>query len=264
MSAGSQDAGRVIVLSEVPSSPFIDTWYDISTPEHFWFQWRLRATLGLLKGRAPRLDAELKALEIGCGTGVLLAQLEREGRWSIDGTDLDHAALARIPKGRGKIFVYDIYERREEFHEAYDVVVLYDVLEHIEHTPDFVDAVMFHLKPGGHLLLNVPALRMLFSNYDVAAGHYRRYDRQSLAREFEGTKLAIEEMRYWSCSMIPLLMMRKLITPLLGTGDKTIECGFKPPGALADGILKSIMKLETALLKRPWCGTSLLMLGRKQ
>lgn len=264
MSGGAQEAGRVTVISDVPSSPFIDAWYDISTVDHFWFRWRLRATLDLLRGHALSPDQELSALEIGCGSGVLLKQLEDASRWRIDGTDLDHSALSRIGPGRGDVYLYDIHERREEFAERYDVVVLYDVLEHIPETPHFIESVLFHLKPGGYLLLNVPSLMLLFSRYDVAAGHHRRYTRKTLAREFEGTPLEILEMRYWGLSMIPLLYLRKLIAPMMGSDDAMIDRGFRPPGALAASVLNGVMRCETAVCKRPLSGTSLLMLARKR
>jgi len=257
-------AGRVTVVSDIPSSPFIDAWYDISTADHFWFRWRLRATLALLEGQALSPEQELTALEIGCGSGVLLSQLEDASRWRIDGTDLDHSALSRIGPGRGEIYLYDIHERLPEFAERYDVVVLFDVLEHIAETPRFIESVLFHLKPGGYLLLNVPSLMLLFSRYDEAAGHHRRYDKRSLAREFEDSPLEILEMRYWGLSMIPLLLVRKLIAPLMGSDDAMIERGFKPPGSLAAGVLKAVMRCETAVLKHPFAGTSLLMLARKR
>jgi len=258
------DASRVELLSDASSSPFLDAWFDLTSADHFWFQWRTRSTWRLLAGSEVDLTAPLRVLEVGCGTGVLRAQLEAETAWTVDGADLDLAALERVAAGRGSVFFYDLFDRLERFRGAYDLIVLYDVLEHVVDTGPFVEALLYHLKPGGHLLLNVPAFSQLFGRYDEAAGHERRYDRASLAAEFPAaTGVEILDMRYWGLSLVPLVLLRNLVLRRERGTDDIIERGFKPPGAMVHGLLKAVMKLESAVVARPPVGSSLLLLARK-
>jgi SAM-dependent methyltransferase len=145
---------------------------------------------------------------------------------------------------------------------AYDVVLLFDVLEHVEGPVSFVAALGRHLRPGGHLLVNVPAVRALFSGYDVAAGHLRRYETPSLRADLERGGLEVRDVRYWGLSLVPLLFLRKAL--LRGrAGPEVIREGFEPPGALAHSVLLGLMHVETALLTRPLLGTSLLAAARR-
>jgi hypothetical protein len=148
--------------------------------------------------------------------------------------------------------------------EAYDVLILYDVLEHIRDRGPFLRAALHHLRPSGLLLINVPALQALYGPYDAAAGHELRYDRASLAGELAGLNMEILEMRYWGFSMVPVAWLRKFVMPLARDPARTIERGFEPPGRLADGVLRLAMRCERFLLERPPLGTSLLLVASKR
>lgn len=257
------DAGSVELISDVAAVPFAATWYEISHGSHFWFEWRLAATLALLAHHGPPIGAGLRALEVGCGTGILRSQLERETRWTVDGTDLDLKALAKTPRGRGRNLFYDIQEERPAFVARYDVVLLFDILEHIADPGSFLTAALAHLKPGGHLLVDVPAISALFSRYDAAVGHRRRYDRRSLAGELAPFACEIEAVRYWGFSMLPLLALRKALVALAPSQPEVIRRGFRPPGPRVEAFLRRLMRVETRILKHPPLGTSLLLLARK-
>jgi len=64
--------------------------------------------------------------------------------------------------------------------ELYDTVLYIDVLEHIERDRDELERATKHLVPGGHLVVVAPAHQWLFSPFDAAIGHFRRYSRRSL------------------------------------------------------------------------------------
>jgi SAM-dependent methyltransferase len=236
-------------------------WYLYASSDHFWFRWRLAALRGLLRRLALPLDDPLRVLDVGCGAGVLVSQLERVTRWIVDGADLNMPALERAPHGRGRYLYYDVTEEDEERIGTYDVVTLFDVLEHIHETQPFLAAVARHLRPGGILLLNVPALQRFHSPYDEAVGHLRRYDRRSLAGEIEEADLEIVEQRYWGFSMLPLLALRAVRLRLSSTGP-VIRRGIEPPAGWLHGVLSAIGELETTIWKRPWLGTSLLLAAR--
>jgi SAM-dependent methyltransferase len=232
--------------------------------DHFWFQWRLAATRHALRAAGIPFDRPLRVLEIGGGTGVLRGELEASTEWTIDMTDLQIEALRLARHGRGRNLYYDVTEERPGFRETYDVVLLFDVLEHVQDTEPFLRSVLNHLTPGGALVLNVPALQPLFSPYDTAAGHHRRYDRRSLAAEFERFAFRIDTLQYWGAGLVPLLLLRKLVLAIRSGDDaEIIRTGFQPPGQWAHAALLALMRFETAVWPAPPAGSSLLLAGRR-
>jgi SAM-dependent methyltransferase len=243
---------------------FPEDWYDANSEEHFWFEWRVRVARRLIERAAIPTEKHLKVLDVGCGTGITCRQLARHTQWQFDGADVNIHALHRCRIGHGRILYYDILERRADLAEAYDVVILFDTLEHIEDTGPFVSAVFHHLRPGGLLLVNVPALMTLYSFYDEVAGHYRRYTLDTLEREFTGLEVTVVDQVYWGFSMVPLLWLRQQILRRRRAGaDGVIQTGFIPPNRLLHSVLKGVMALETTLLNSPPLGSSVMSVIRK-
>ena len=254
-------------LQAVPPGPsltdFPEEWYELASPDHFWLRWRLATARRQIDAVGLARGERLRVLDVGGGTGVLREQLEAFTAWTIDITDLHPAAVSRARPGRGKNLRYDVTEERADMVGAYDAALLFDVLEHVDRPEAFLSSLARHLAPGGRLLVNVPALSALFSGYDVAAGHLRRYHRRSLRGEVEAAGLVVEDARYWGLSLVPLLLARKT---LLGgrSGPEVIREGFCPPHPWINTLLLAAMRVETALLRRPPLGTSLLMAARKR
>jgi SAM-dependent methyltransferase len=259
----SNSRSGIEFLTDVRTSTFPEEWYEANSEGHFWFEWRARTAGALIRRLGLPVDQPLRVLDIGCGTGITGRQLGRTTRWTFDGADLNVDALSRCDAGRGRILYYDILEKRRELREQYDVAVLFDVVEHIEKTRPFLDAVFFHVKPGGVVLVNVPALMGLYGVYDTVVGHFRRYTRRTLAEEFAPFNATVLDHVYWGFSMVPFLWLRKQV--LRGQTDRgrAIRTGFQPPSAMAHAILKGAMRLETAILKRPPLGSSVMSAVRK-
>jgi SAM-dependent methyltransferase len=251
-------------LSTLRESAFPDEWYALSGPDHFWFRWRLAATLGLARDVGIPLRGPLRCLEIGSGAGILRDQLEAETDWIVDITDLNQEALRRARRGRGRTLYYDVAE--ESLGAAYDVVLAFDVIEHLPLVKPFLSSALRHVKPGGQLLLNVPALQWLYSAYDETVGHQRRYDRRSLAREIEGLDLDLVEVRFWGLALVPVLMLRKALLGIRRRpAAEIIRRGFRPPGSLANALLSGLGRLESAIVGgRPPLGTSVLLAARRR
>ena len=258
---------HVELVSQLTDISMADEWYEFATDDHFWIQWRFAAMLKQLKQLDIPVDQELKVFEIGCGTGTLRANLESVTKWIIDGADLNMNALLQAKSRRGRTYFYDVLDEHLPFVEAYDVVILYDILEHIPETKSFLNAVLSHLRPRGHLLINVPALQSFYSAYDELMGHHRRYNKKSLTQELSDFAFQIEDMRYWGFFMLPLLIGRKFIMTLpKGSHSDEIRRGFNPPKGFASSFnmfIRAIMRLEVMALSRPPVGTSLLLVGQK-
>ena len=110
---------------------------------------------------------------------------------------------------------------------------------------------------------DVPALMTLYGAYDTVAGHFRRYTQGTLAEEFAPFNATVLDQVYWGFSMVPLLWLRKQM--LRGQTDeaRAIRTGFRPPSTMAHAILKGAMTLETAIMKRPPLGSSVMSAVRK-
>jgi len=253
----------VRILSPRSAVSFVSGWYELASSSHFWMEGRLAAALRQFNLHGIRLHQAWKGLEIGCGEGVLRAQLEQHSRWTIDGCDLDLASLKNNPPStRGQVFLYDIFERLDALHGGYDFIVLYDVIEHIENVKAFMDASVFHLKPGGLVFINVPALNSLFSRYDEVVGHQRRYDKRMMNEELINCGLELVHQNYWGLSFLPILRLRKRLLQH-ATEESVVRKGFRPPGAFMNAILKQMIRAEVALMPNPWSGTSLMAIARK-
>lgn len=256
---------EVEVLTDVPSAEFPAEWYEIATPDHFWFEWRFRALRRQIEKSGLAADRPARVLEIGCGHGVVRAQLEAFTRWTVDGCDLNRDALRQNGPGRGRTFLYDIRARTPSLRRAYDALVVFDVLEHVEDTATFLDAALFHLKNGGLIFINVPALNGLLSEYDRVVGHVRRYDRESMQRALAPHALHVVDLRYWGFAMVPLLWLRARQRFERGAqAAEVIRRGISPPNGFFNGCLKGVMHAETALISKPPLGTSLMAVCQYQ
>lgn len=253
----------VTELSEGPASDFPDEWYEVAGEGLFWFEWRFRAFLSQLDALGTARDNNWHGLDIGCGHGVVRHQIEAASTWTTDGADLNRDALAQNHTRQGETFYYDVHDRRPELAGHYDFLILFDVLEHLERTTEFLESALHHLRPGGLLFVNVPAIDRLRSRYDEVVGHLRRYSKTSLGEQAAVVGLEVRDMRYWGFSMLPYLALRKLIMPRRAGAREVIQRGVLPPVAWAERPILAIMKLETNYLRKPFLGASLLMVAAK-
>ncbi len=254
---------NVEILSSKAQIPFVDTWFEIATEDHFWMQWRLQAALSQFQRVQLPLNESLNGIEVGCGHGVLRKQLESKTNWIINGVDLDLQALKNNPPCRGKSYLYNIFDQSKKFKNHFDFLILYDVLEHIADPQAFLKACLFHIKPQGYIFINVPALNILYSRYDHVVGHFRRYTKKSLSLELLKSNLEIMDMAYWGFLLIPILLVRKLTISIYRDTSQVVKFGFKPPSRVFNSLFLKLMQFEISLIKKPLAGTSLLAVVKK-
>jgi hypothetical protein len=117
------------------------------------------------------------------------------------------------------------------------------------------------LKPGGIVAINVPAHMSLYSKYDKVAGHKRRYNRERLHLLFETSNVTPVAIVNWGFSMVPLLIVRKLVLQFVSE-ERTIETGFAPPNGLMNSGLNLLKATETCIPFGMPIGSSIMALGR--
>jgi len=249
---------KIKYISEANPVNMSDAWYEIASLKHFWIRRRFSTFCALVK----EIDfSGFKVAEVGCGNGIMQKQIENHFGLFVDGFELNENALENsIAKNHPRI-IYDINERNEELNESYDFIILFDVIEHIEDEFKFIESTLTHLKRGGILAVNVPAYNFLYSTYDKAAGHLRRYTIKELTDIAEVHDLKIINKTYWGFPLIPLALARKILFCRSKNEEKIIRQGFKPPGKIVNYLFYCWSKLE--FLPQCVAGTSAMMIYKK-
>jgi len=181
--------------------------YHDSEYSNWWFVSRRDAILKLLKNERK----DLKILDIGCAGGPLIGDLKEKGFNNVYGIDFSADAV-QLCKSRGFENVFLMDAHYPEFPENYfDIIISSDSLEHLEKDNVAVSNWYKILKPGGKILIFVPAFMTLWSAYDEANMHYRRYTKFSLSNVLKEVGFVIDKAYYWNCLMfIPVLVYRTL------------------------------------------------------
>lgn len=228
-------------------------YFELASLEHFW----VRRRFEVFRQLAGNLVSQAQAIaEVGCGHGILQRQIEDAYGREVTGFDLNEYGLKHNQSRRSKVCCYDLYQREPVFRERFDLIFLWDVLEHIADEDRFLQALKFHLAPRGHLVLNVPAGQWAFSAYDVAAGHVRRYSIGALREALERSQLTVKRWSYWGLPLVPTLALRKLW--LLGARDqrKAYSTGFDSRSAAVNKMMRLLSQCE--VIPQKILGTSLM------
>lgn len=230
-----------------------DRWFEIASTDHFWVRRRLQV---LQKLAGDLIASATEMAEIGCGHGLLQRQIEDTYGRDVTGFDLNEYALKQNVSRRGSVVCYDIFQKNSILREKFELVFLFDVLEHITSEDSFLEALLFHVAREGKIILNVPAGQWAYSAYDVAAGHVRRYSIQILRKTAARNQLRIQAWSYWGLPLIPTLALRKLW--LLGKRDKAaiINSGFDSRSSLMNEALGIASRCE--MIPQTLLGTSLM------
>ncbi len=141
---------------------------------HWWFVGR-RAVIGAMLERIPASGQRL-VLEAGCGTGGNLYMLNQFGGVSAFEPHEEARDLARVKYPDAKIDDGELPFRVPFPPGTFDLVVALDVLEHVEEDEAALRSLVEMAKPGGRILLTVPAIQALWGSHDRRLRHVRRYD----------------------------------------------------------------------------------------
>lgn len=165
-----------------------------------------------------------RVLDIGCGNGFLLSMLAREGRnvLGIESNEQMIELAKRLTPGLPVLqgFAEEIDELLPN--TIVDVVVMIDVLEHLQDDAGMVQKIYRHLTPGGQLIVIVPAFQYLYGKRDANHGHVRRYSTKFLRERLEPAGFRIVSMRYWNMiGVLPYLIAEKVLKKELQTDLRT-------------------------------------------
>ena len=233
---------------------------------HPWWQARTSLLLKLL-GRHG-ISPGARILEAGCGWGTNLVALERAG-YEVTGLDISRGMLEMLDSPNRCLIQADLTQPLPEDFKPYDAVVAMDVIEHIDDDKQAVQTLAKLCRPGGLILVSVPALPELWSEFDEIQGHRRRYLPQTLENAFEGSGLNKLSRFWWGGWMVPILRVQRRLDRARrpeGLTDWELYSYYsRVPGFLGRQLMKLFFFFDhhwAPLGLNPF-GTSLLMLAQK-
>ena len=178
---------------------------------HWWYRGRRRIIAGLLEEICREFnDARPRILDVGCGTGANLQLLEKFG--DVEGIDVSEEALA-FCRERGHTNVRHGAAEQLPFDDgSFDIVTALDVVEHLDDDLASLKEMRRVVKPGGRVVLFVPAFMFLWGIQDEVSNHRRRYKLSELTRVVREAGFSIERATYANIIFFaPILLVRTVM-----------------------------------------------------
>lgn len=173
---------------------------------HPWSQARAKMAVAVLKRMGVHSPA--RVLDAGCGWGITLAALEKAG-YQATGLDVSRRSLELLDAPGRTLVEANLAQPPPSDAPLFDAVLALDVIEHLDDDRAAVANLARFARPGGTVMVSVPALPELFSEFDAVQGHRRRYTPDTLVQAFEQSGLVLERMLWWGSWMVPILKRQR-------------------------------------------------------
>lgn len=190
---------------------------------HFWFRARNRVLAAVIQQLVTELPPGFRALEVGCGTGNTLRILEQECQSAmVVGIDLFSEGLSfarqrvNCPLVQGDV-------QQPPFQTPFEIIGLFDVLEHLPEDRQVLQSLHTMLAPRGKLIVTVPAHPSLWSYFDEASCHYRRYTFSELANKLTESGYKLTYITQYMASIFPLVWVGRRLAELAKSLQLTSE-----------------------------------------
>jgi SAM-dependent methyltransferase len=211
---------------------------------HWWYRAR-REILADYLTRYGKLPGDARILEIGCGTGHNLPMLAAFG--AVEAIEIDPAARAIASERLGRpVGDAPLPALPGIARGAYDLVAVLDVVEHIEDDVAALAAMKSLLKPGGKILIAVPAHQWLWSAHDVVNHHHRRYSKATLRAAITAAGLKPARLSYFNSLLFPLAAAARIAGRMTGRDDSDDS----PPAKPLNMLFEKVFGLERYLVGR--------------
>lgn len=229
--------------------------------KYWWFKQKRHFIKLLIQKHVSYKKKKLKILDCGCGTGKTMKVLRQFGK--VYGTDFDTDCI-KYCKARGikNVFRSDLNINLNT-KEKFDLIVITDVLEHIQKDKFAFNTLVNHLRPNGHILISVPAHSWMFSYWDKMLHHKRRYSKKMLTKLIKQNKnVEIKQMGYFNLlSFLPAIISRYIVSKMIPSKSE-----FKPVPKTMNDAMFALGKLDNYFAKTSplYFGLSLFSVVKKK
>ncbi|MPY24615.1 class I SAM-dependent methyltransferase [Shewanella psychropiezotolerans] len=212
---------------------------------HWWFKGRREIIEFFLRRYSVNREANAKVLEVGCGTGGNLAMLSQFG--DVTAVEMDEFSRAYVKEKLNIEVHYGALPFEIDLQDKqFDLICLFDVLEHIEDDISSLERVSNLLKDKGYLIITVPAYQYLYGKHDKEMHHYRRYNSAHLSSMLSDCGFSIVSMSYFNSFLLPIAGLSRLLDKFT-VNDSAI--GAKQPATVINQFLYRILSFEKHVLK---------------
>jgi SAM-dependent methyltransferase len=227
---------------------------------HWWYQGR-RSVLERAIARLG-LPAGASILDAGCGSGRNMVDLARHG--TVTGVELSEASV-EVARERhaGEVLEGSVMDMPFD-DGAFDLTVSLDVIEHLEDDVGALRELRRVTKPGGALLVTVPAYQWLWSGHDEINHHHRRYNRRTLLAAAQSGGWRCESSSHFNSLLLPIAILLRALERFNRSTTKSSLDLWVPPAPL-NWAMRQPLNLEAAVIGRSGsipAGLSLLAVFR--
>lgn len=230
---------------------------------HFWFISRKEF---IFQNTVKYIKFEEKSIEIGAGTGNVARYLQKNGYENICVGEMHLNGLKYAQSyGIKECYQFDLLDI--PFENEFDMVCMFDVLEHIPDDNLALQNVYKMLRVDGKIILTVPSHMWLWNRDDAIAGHKIRYTKKELIQRLENNGFEVLNIRYFFIGITPLLFLRKILNKDDGSKVKDAEYNSDiSMNHILSKILLFISRIENKLNRflPNWFGGSLFLIARKK
>lgn len=212
--------------------------------KHWWFVTKKVIVLDTIDRHLGK-NGNIKVLDIGCGSGLMLNSLEELGETF--GMDMSDEAISFSQEifngkvGRGTLPDQIPYEEN-----TFDLITALDVIEHVDQDIDSLKSIRSRLVSDGKAVITVPAYMFLWSAFDDLNEHKRRYTLAELNKKLVQAGFKVEKITYFNTLLFPVVFVVRMLNNLLkrdGASDVDM------PSLPLNFVLKKIFGIEKYLLR---------------
>ena len=238
---------------------------------HWWFASRTRAIDAVVEPLLPQ-SSNLQLLDVGCGAGNMIESLGKYG--TVKGIDIDERPVQKARQRGYDVDQFDATQPMPFDDNTFDIVTTLDVIEHNEDDIAILTDSYRILKPGGLMIVTVPAFMWLWTHNDDLNAHVRRYTAGELKQKLAQVGFTVQRVTYNNFFIFPmaapLLMLRQRADSKKDlashhVSEEEYQVEMEPASPTVNSVLTGVGKVEAGLVKHvtlPF-GTSLIGVGQK-
>jgi 2-polyprenyl-3-methyl-5-hydroxy-6-metoxy-1,4-benzoquinol methylase len=238
-----------------------------SSETSFWVRSRNRLFKSIVK-RFLAKDRKTKLLEIGCGNGGFIKKIAEDKNIEVTGSEIYVKGLSYARKSLPDVNFIQFDVSQGILGESYDMILAFDVLEHIEKDIDAMSNIKNMLSAGGKLIVSVPQHMFLWSSLDEIVKHKRRYSRSEMLDKLRASGLEISYCTSFVFALFPLMVVSRIFDRRR-TNSQSDEAAFEKKVSFSgtlNWIFDKVMQIDEFLIRAgaslPFGGTLVVVAKR--